>query len=60
VRELLDGGRDFLHGAQGGNAAKENVTLLGHCAEDATECHRFELQKLIARETGVKAWATRL
>ncbi len=33
-------------------AAKENVTLLCHCAEDAKECHRFELQKLIARETG--------
>lgn len=36
-------------------AAKENVTLLCHCAEDATECHRFELQKLIEREIGVKA-----
>jgi uncharacterized protein YeaO (DUF488 family) len=33
-------------------AAKQNVTLLCHCAEDATECHRFELQKLIARELG--------
>ena len=33
-------------------AAKENVTLLCHCAEDAKECHRFELQKLIAREVG--------
>ena len=32
-------------------AAKENVTLLCHCAEDAKECHRFELQKLIERET---------
>jgi len=32
-------------------AAKENVTLLCHCAEDATQCHRFELAKLIARET---------
>jgi uncharacterized protein YeaO (DUF488 family) len=31
-------------------AAKENVTLLCHCAEDAKECHRFELQKLIERE----------
>ena len=31
-------------------AAKGNVTLLCHCAEDAKECHRFELQKLIARE----------
>lgn len=31
-------------------AANENVTLLCHCAEDATECHRFELQKLIERE----------
>lgn len=33
-------------------AAKQNVTLLCHCAEDATECHRFELQKLIEREVG--------
>ncbi|MEO5961064.1 MAG: DUF488 family protein, partial [Opitutaceae bacterium] len=31
-------------------AAKENVTLLCHCAEEARECHRFELQKLIERE----------
>ena len=31
-------------------AAKQNVTLLCHCAEDAKECHRFELQKLIAAE----------
>lgn len=31
-------------------AAKENVTLLCHCAEHTKECHRFELQKLIARE----------
>jgi uncharacterized protein YeaO (DUF488 family) len=31
-------------------AAKQNVTLLCHCAEDATECHRFELKKLIERE----------
>jgi len=33
-------------------AAKENVTLLCHCAEDAKECHRFELQKLIERDCG--------
>lgn len=32
-------------------AAKQNVTLLCHCAEDAVQCHRFELAKLIARET---------
>lgn len=31
-------------------AKKENVTLLCHCAEDATQCHRFLLQKLIERE----------
>ena len=31
---------------------QENVTLLCHCAEDATQCHRFLLQKLIERETG--------
>ena len=36
-------------------AAKENVTLLCHCAEDAKQCHRFELQKLIERECGAKA-----
>jgi uncharacterized protein YeaO (DUF488 family) len=33
-------------------AEKENVTLLCHCAEDAKACHRFELLKLIERETG--------
>ena len=33
-------------------AEKENVTLLCHCAEDAKQCHRFELQKLIERESG--------
>lgn len=31
-------------------AEKQNVTLLCHCAEDAAQCHRFELAKLIARE----------
>lgn len=31
-------------------AAQENVTLLCHCAEDATQCHRFLLQKLIEQE----------
>ena len=29
---------------------KENGTLLRHCAEDAKECHRFELQKLIEHQ----------
>lgn len=33
-------------------AAKQDVTLLCHCAEDAVHCHRFELQKLIAKEMG--------
>ncbi len=33
-------------------AQRENVTLLCHCAEDATQCHRFLLQKLIERESG--------
>lgn len=31
-------------------AAKKNVTLLCHCAEDTKECHRFLLRDLIARE----------
>jgi uncharacterized protein YeaO (DUF488 family) len=31
-------------------AAKQDVTLLCHCAEDTKQCHRFELQKLIERE----------
>ena len=31
-------------------AQRENVTLLCHCAEDATECHRFLLQRLIEAE----------
>jgi hypothetical protein len=35
-------------------AEKENVTLLCHYAEDAKECHRFELQKLIERECSAK------
>ena len=33
-------------------AEKENVTLLCHCAEDATQCHRFLLRDLIEREAG--------
>ncbi|SDS08319.1 DUF488 domain-containing protein [Opitutus sp. GAS368] len=33
-------------------AEKQNVTLLCHCAEHATQCHRFLLQDLIAREGG--------
>lgn len=32
-------------------ATRQNVTLLCHCAEDAKQCHRFLLQKLIERET---------
>lgn len=28
-------------------AKRQNVTLLCHCDADATECHRFLLQKLI-------------
>jgi len=32
-------------------AARGDVTLLCHCAEDAKECHRFLLQELIERET---------
>ena len=35
-------------------AKLETVTLLCHCAEDAKQCHRFELQKLIAREPAAK------
>lgn len=35
-------------------AEKENVTLLCHCAEDAKECHRFLLQKLIEKEMGAE------
>ena len=31
-------------------AARQDVTLLCHCAEDAKECHRFLLQRLIAAE----------
>lgn len=31
-------------------AEKGNVTLLCHCAEDATQCHRFLLMDLIERE----------
>jgi uncharacterized protein YeaO (DUF488 family) len=30
-------------------AAKQNVTLMCHCAEDATECHRFLLLKEVQR-----------
>ncbi len=29
----------------------ENVTHLCHCAEEATQCHRFLLRELIERET---------
>lgn len=31
-------------------AEKGNVTLLCHCAEDATQCHRFLLRELIEAE----------
>jgi uncharacterized protein YeaO (DUF488 family) len=30
-------------------AAKQDVTLMCHCAEDATECHRFLLLKEVQR-----------
>jgi uncharacterized protein YeaO (DUF488 family) len=30
-------------------ARDQNVTLMCHCAEDAKQCHRFELAKLIER-----------
>jgi uncharacterized protein YeaO (DUF488 family) len=30
-------------------AEKQNVTLMCHCAEDATQCHRFILQKEIEK-----------
>ena len=30
-------------------AERENVTLMCHCAEDAKQCHRHELLKLISR-----------
>ncbi|HYC70290.1 MAG TPA: DUF488 family protein [Opitutaceae bacterium] len=33
-------------------AEKQDVTLLCHCAEDATQCHRFLLEKLIEKEAG--------
>ena len=29
-------------------AERENVTLMCHCAEDAKQCHRFELLKVIS------------
>ena len=31
-------------------AQDRDVTLMCHCAEDARQCHRYELAKLIARE----------
>ena len=30
-------------------AETENVTLMCHCPEDATQCHRFELRKVISK-----------
>jgi uncharacterized protein YeaO (DUF488 family) len=30
-------------------AAKQDVTLMCHCAEEATECHRFLLMKEVQR-----------
>ena len=44
-------GQKFTLRLIGRLAARENVTLLCHCAEDATQCHRFLLRKLIERET---------
>jgi uncharacterized protein YeaO (DUF488 family) len=43
-------GQKFTLRLIGKLAAKGNVTLLCHCAEDATQCHRFLLKKLIERE----------
>ncbi|HKB58203.1 MAG TPA: hypothetical protein VKC51_11500 [Lacunisphaera sp.] len=43
-------GQKFTLRLLGKLAAKGNITLLCHCAEDAKECHRFLLQKLIERE----------
>lgn len=33
-------------------AARGDVTLLCHCAEDATRCHRFVLQAMLERKIG--------
>lgn len=44
-------GQKFTLRLLGKLAAKQNVTLLCHCAEDAKECHRFLLQDLIERES---------
>jgi len=30
-------------------AQRGNVTVMCHCAEDATQCHRFELKRVIER-----------
>jgi uncharacterized protein YeaO (DUF488 family) len=30
-------------------SAKQNVTLMCHCDEDATQCHRFQLLKEVAK-----------
>jgi uncharacterized protein YeaO (DUF488 family) len=35
-------------------AVRGDVTLLCHCAEDAKECHRHLLKKLIEREIGAE------
>ena len=45
-------GQKFTLRLLGRLAEKGEVTLLCHCAEDTTECHRFLLQKLIERECG--------
>jgi uncharacterized protein YeaO (DUF488 family) len=45
-------GQKFTLRLLGKLAAKENVTMLCHCAENAKECHRFLLQDLIERKGG--------
>jgi uncharacterized protein YeaO (DUF488 family) len=43
-------GQKFTLRLLGRLAARQDVTLLCHCAEDATQCHRFQLQRLIEAE----------
>ena len=40
-------------------AESGDVTLLCHCAEDATQCHRFLLRALIERESAGRALKSR-
>jgi uncharacterized protein YeaO (DUF488 family) len=47
-RTIKNHGQKFTLRLIGCLAEQQNVTLMCHCPEDAKQCHRYELQKVIA------------